>query len=73
MQNIRPCPYCSGEVEVVKLDKKKNEKVQNYRIQCKACKALVARGTGFPCETKKEAEQRIKEYEKEMERVWSRP
>lgn len=32
MQNIRPCPYCGGEVEVVKLDKKKNEKVQNYRI-----------------------------------------
>ena len=64
MQGIRPCPYCGGEVEVVKLNKKRGEKKDFYRIECRSCRKLVVRGIGFPIETPKEAEERIKQYEK---------
>ena len=71
MKNIRPCPYCGGEVEVVKLIQKKNEERQPYRIQCMRCRQLVARGEGFPIETISEAEERIKDYEREIAKIWS--
>lgn len=71
MQNIRPCPYCGGEVEMVKLIKRTNEKRQPYRIQCMTCKKLVARGEGFPVETLSDAENRIKDYNREIERLYS--
>ena len=79
MKNIRPCPYCEGEVEVVrvpdlvtytyKTDKEtgKKEKVEHkekqYRIECKRCRALVAKGTKFDKETIEEGRERIKQYE----------
>lgn len=62
MKDVKPCPYCGGEVEVVKLEKKKGEKASPYRIQCMKCHALVARGFGFPNETEKEAKERIEDY-----------
>lgn len=71
MLNIRPCPYCGGEVEVVKLIKKPKEERQPYRIQCMRCRQLVARGEGFPIETMSEAEERINDYNREIERLWS--
>lgn len=70
MQNVKPCPYCGGEVEIVKLIKKSMERTQPYRIECKKCRKLVARGTKFDCETEKEGKARIEDYEKEMERIW---
>lgn len=70
MKNIRPCPYCGGEVEVVKLGKKKNETRQPYRIQCMRCKQLVARGEGFPIETLSETKDRINDYKREIERMY---
>lgn len=63
MEGVRPCPYCGGEVEVVKLDKKKGEKQNPYRIECRKCRALVVRGYGFPIESSIEQEQRIRDYE----------
>lgn len=67
MIGVKPCPYCGGEVEVVKLIKtaqeKRDEKPQPYRIECRKCRALVARGQGFPIETLTEMEERIKDYE----------
>lgn len=71
MENIRPCPYCKGEVEMVKLRKKPNEKRQPYRIQCKKCHMLVARGEGFEIETMSEAEERIAQYDAEMARIYA--
>ena len=71
MEGVRGCPYCHGEVEVVKLIKKKEEKLQPYRIECRHCHRLVARGQGFPIETITEAQERIKDYEAYMARVWS--
>lgn len=71
MKNVKPCPYCGGEVEVVKLVKRENEKKAPYRIQCYECRALVARGFGFPIETLSEGEERIKDYEKYMKEYWS--
>lgn len=66
MKNVKPCPYCGGEVEVVKLiktaDEKRDHKPQPYRIECRCCKALVARGQGFPIESRTEIEERIKDY-----------
>ena len=84
MQNVRPCPYCGGEVEVVRIQDKityiekmvNGEKVKEkkadkqYRIECKKCKKLVAKGTKFECETDAEGAQRIKDYEAEMDRIW---
>ena len=70
MKNVKPCPYCGGEVEVVKLVKNAQEKMdrkpQPYRIEWRSCHALVARGRGFPIETFAEAEERIRDYEKFM-------
>lgn len=63
MQGIRPCPYCGGEIEVVKLVKRKEEKKSPYRIQCLKCRALVARGIGFPNESAAEAKERIQQYD----------
>ena len=60
MKNIKPCPYCGGEVEVVRLPDYKGEKT--YRIQCMKCRALVARGTGFADETQEDSEERIRQY-----------
>jgi len=71
MEGVRGCPYCHGEVEVVKLIKRKEEKLQPYRIECRHCHRLVARGQGFPIETITEAQERIKDYEAYMARVWS--
>ena len=71
MKDVRPCPYCGGEVEVVKLVKKKQEKKDVYRIECKICHRLVVRGIGFPCETVKEAEERIKQYEAFIAKTYS--
>ena len=70
MRDIKPCPYCGGEVEVVKLIPKfKGEEV--YRIQCMNCKKTVARGLKFECETDAEGKQRIKEYKAFINKVWS--
>lgn len=71
MLGIRPCPYCGAEVEMVKLIKRKDEKRQPYRIQCKRCRALVARGEGFPVETLSDAEERIKDYNREIAKLWN--
>lgn len=62
MKGIRPCPYCGGEVEVVKLAHKKDEPNDVYRIECLSCRALVPRGLGFNGESKKEIKERIKQY-----------
>ena len=69
MQGVRPCPYCGGEVEVIKLNKRKEDKHFMYRIECMHCHALVARGTGFPNETLKEAGERIKQYNAYQEKI----
>lgn len=66
MKGVKPCPYCGGEVEVVKLiktaEEKKEKKPQPYRIECRQCRALVARGQKFPIETVFEGKKRIKDY-----------
>lgn len=88
MLNIRPCPYCGGEVEVVRIpdivtytyktDKKtgKKEKIEHrekqYRIECKHCRTLVAKGTKFEKETKAEGLERIKQYEAETEKRFAK-
>jgi hypothetical protein len=66
MSDIRPCPYCGGEVEVVRLNRKKEKDEPVYRISCRRCKALVARGTKFEKETDEEGRERIKQYEDEI-------
>lgn len=70
MIGVKPCPYCGGEVEVVKLVKtaqeKADKKPQPYRIECRSCHALVARGQGFPIETLTDAEERIRDYDNFM-------
>ena len=63
MQGIRPCPYCGGEVEVVKLNRKPGDKTDFYRIECRSCRKLVSRGTRFPYETPDDGEERIHQYE----------
>lgn len=70
MQNVKPCPYCGGEVEVIKLIRKKNEKTQPYRIECLRCRRLVARGQGFPIESYTDAQQRLKEYDEYIQETW---
>ena len=67
MKNIKPCPYCDGEVEMVKL---KNDK---YRIDCKRCHALVAKGRKFDIESVKDGEERIKEYNEVMKTLFPVP
>lgn len=65
MQGIKPCPYCGSEVEMVKLphDKKDIIKGDIFRIECRTCRALVARGRRFPNETLEDEEERIRQYE----------
>lgn len=71
MLGVKPCPYCGGEIEMVKLvmsEKEKNEKKpQPYRIECRRCRALVARGQGFPVESKSEVKERIDQYNEYIE------
>lgn len=66
MKNITPCPYCGGEVEVVKLCPKKNEKGDIYRLFCMRCKATVGRGKKFEIEKDCAGKKRIKEYEHQL-------
>ena len=73
MEGVRPCPYCGGEVEVIKLsknaDERQQKKPQPYRIQC--YHAVVARGQKFPIESVSEGEERIRQYDEYMDRVWN--
>ncbi len=62
MKGVNGCPYCGGEVEVVKLTKKKRERGEIYRIECRKCRKLVARGVKFEIESKEEGAVRIKQY-----------
>jgi len=73
MRDVLPCPYCGGEVEVVRLRDKVEGKLKTkiYRIQCMQCKAVVPFGTKFPDESEEDGEKRIKQYEKHIDRVWS--
>ena len=66
MKGLNPCPYCGGEVEIVKLNKKKPKEKDLYRIECLKCRALTARGTGFEKESPKLAEERINQYKEIM-------
>lgn len=74
MEGVRPCPYCGGEVEVIKLvrnqEERKQKKPHPYRIQCYHCHAVVARGRKFPIETVKEGEERIRQYDEYIAKVW---
>lgn len=70
MKDILPCPYCGGEVEMVKLPKKPGEKKNLYRIECRMCRKLVTRGLGFPIETPKDAEKRIRQYEEVISKIY---
>lgn len=62
MEGLRPCPYCGGEVEMIKLQAKKKEKSPIFRIECLQCRQLVARGYLFPIESMSEGEERIAQY-----------
>jgi len=70
MKGLNPCPKCKGEVEVIRLPNYKGKKT--YRIQCLHCGYTVGRGTGFEEETKSQAEERIKQYEKYMQQLFAR-
>ena len=63
MKGIKECPYCHGEVEVIRLANDKQTGKKMYRIQCLQCNRTVGRGLGFADETKEEAMERIKQYE----------
>lgn len=71
MKGVEPCPYCGGEIEMVKLGRtqqeKKDRKPRPYRIECLVCRRLVARGQGFPIESTEKAKKRIRDYEKYIE------
>ena len=71
MKNIKPCPECGGEVEMVKLIRKETDREDVFRIQCMKCRALVARGVGFAGETVAEAKERIADYEREIARLFN--
>lgn len=62
MKGLHPCPYCGGEVELIKLNKKKPKDPELFRIECLRCHALTARGRGFEKESSKMAEERITQY-----------
>ena len=68
MKNIKPCPYCGGEVEVIRLanDKKTGKKM--YRLECWGCRRTVGRGFKFEIESDADAKERIKQYEKQLDR-----
>ena len=73
MIGVKGCPYCGGEVEVVKLIPKKTEKGDVYRISCLKCKMTVARGVKFEKETAAEGKQRIADYNKFIEKKFATP
>ena len=54
MKDVRPCPYCGSEVEVVRVKDDPKTGKRRFRIECRHCRALVANGIGFPNETLKE-------------------
>lgn len=66
MEGIVPCPYCDGEVEMVKLKARETERDPIFRIECRRCHQLVARGYSFPIETKEIEQKRIAQYEEIM-------
>jgi len=68
MKGIKPCPYCGGEVEVIRLanDKKTGNKM--YRLECWGCRKVVGRGTKFPGENDEDAKMRIRQYETVLDR-----
>jgi len=71
MQNVSPCPYCGGEVEVVKLIPVLHDRTDDvYRIECKRCRRLVARGLKFEIESKEQGQKRIEEYKAEINRLF---
>ena len=70
MEGIKPCPYCGGELEMVKLNKKHKSDPDMFRIECYRCHRLVARGQGFPNETLTDAEERIRDYHEYMKQVF---
>jgi len=73
VRDVLPCPYCGGEVEVVRLRDRMDGKLKTkvYRIQCVQCKAVVPFGTKFPDESEEDGEKRIQQYDKHIERVWN--
>ena len=87
MQNVRPCPYCGGEVEVVRIpdkvtvrwhkdpetgkSKKTETSEKQYRISCYSCHALVAQGLKFEIESDEDGRKRIEDYEKEQARQFA--
>ena len=73
MKNILPCPRCGGEVEVVKLCKRKNETENMYRLTCLHCKMVTARGFKFANESDKDGKKRIDQYYKELENYYAVP
>ena len=73
MKGITGCPRCGGEVEVVKLGRKKNETKDVYRIWCLHCKMTVARGTKFEMETVKQGQKRIEEYNAAIKEKFATP
>lgn len=66
MEGIKPCPYCGGEVEVIKLNQKNKKGEPLYRVECLHCRRLVAKGLGFPDESPDDAEERIRQYDEYM-------
>ena len=72
MEGVRPCPYCGGEVEVVKLIRRADEKKDVYRIECRKCRSLVARGNKFPIESAIEGKSRIDDYNEFIKRTFDR-
>ena len=66
MLGLNPCPYCGGEVELVKLNKKRLKDPDLYRVECLHCRRLTARGKGFENESPKMAEERIDQYKQIM-------
>lgn len=63
MKGLNPCPYCRGEVEIVKLNRKHKSDKPMYRIECLQCRKLVEKGTGFPGEPWIVSKERIDQFE----------
>lgn len=64
MIGVKGCPYCNGEVEVVRLNKKKGDTFQPYRVECLKCRRVAARSEGgFEIETPAKMKERIADYE----------
>ena len=66
MNGINRCPYCGGEVEMVKLNKKRKTDTDMFRIDCRSCHYVVPKGRRFPGESKADEDERIAQYEKIM-------